>query len=108
MLGLTGVFLLALIVARPYITNVRPIVNNILLLCILGIYQYCTINKNSEYVTVNTSYIPLFLIGLLAVALVFNVICMIAHKIQDWRSKRKNSVDEKLFENENEYKKADQ
>lgn len=56
----------------------------------------------------NTSYIPLFLIGLLAVALVFNVICMIAHKIQDWRSKRKNSVDEKLFENENEYKKADQ
>lgn len=50
--------------------------------------------KNSTEVTIASSYIALFLIGLLIFALVFNLICMIIKKYQSWKcSKEKKLID---------------
>lgn len=70
------------IIVRPYVSNVRPIVNSILLLAVVGIYCLCAATKDSEDVTFLTSYVPLILLGVLALALAFNLICIIVYKVR--------------------------
>jgi len=84
--GLASVLLLGQLIVRPYESNIRPFVNNLILIAVLSIYQYCKMIKNSTEVTISSTYIALFLIGLLVLALLFNLICMIVWKCQSWRS----------------------
>lgn len=80
-IGLTVLFALFLMIARPYLSNVRPIVNSIFLIAIFAAYAYAKINQNSEAATFSTSYLSLMLIGLLFLALIFNIVCMIIYKV---------------------------
>jgi len=90
--GLFGVFAIIQIIIRPYISNVRPIINSIFITLILGIYSYTKVNQDSESVTFLTSYISIFIIGLLFTALLFNIICIIAHKVGKYREKKNKQL----------------
>jgi uncharacterized membrane protein len=67
-------------VVRPYNSNVRPIVNSLIVFVLLGLYTYCNENQNSNDVSFMTTYIPLVIIAVLFIALIFNAACMVLHK----------------------------
>ena len=79
-LALAGVWLIGGVIVRPYESNLRPIVNSIFVMGIVGIYLYSNENRNSSDVTFLTTYMPVFLIAWLFAALVFNIICIIVYK----------------------------
>jgi hypothetical protein len=46
-LGVAGVWMVAGAVVRPYISNVRPIVNSLFIFAALGLLAYCNESRNS-------------------------------------------------------------
>ena len=98
MLALAGVWLIGGAIVRPYNSNLRPIVNSMFVMGIVGIYLYSNENRNSSEVTFLTTYMPVFLIALLFTALVFNVICIIVYKCTS--TEVKNEIDDDTI-NEN-------
>lgn len=55
-----------------------------------------------------TSYLALILMGILFAALLFNIICMIVHKVSRYREKKvKKDARQTLEENETESKEMD-
>ena len=91
-IGLATLLLIGQLILRPYQSNIRPFVNNLILIGVLSIYQYCKMIKNSIEVAIMSSYIALFLIGLLAFGLVFNLICMILKKYQSWKELKEKRI----------------
>lgn len=74
---------------RPYNSNLRPIVNSVFVMGIVGIYLYSNENRNSSDVTFLTTYMPVFLIAWLFAALVFNIICILVYKCTSTEEKDK-------------------
>lgn len=96
-IGLATLLLIGQLILRPYQSNIRPFVNNLILIGVLSIYQYCKMIKNSIEVAIMSSYIALFLIGLLAFALVFNLISMILKKYQSCKELKEKRIVDQTF-----------
>ena len=92
-LGIASILLLGQLIVRPYESNIRPFVNNLILIAVLSIYQYSKMIKNSTEVTISSTYVALFLVGVLVFALLFNLTCMIVWKCQSRRSQQKKQLD---------------
>jgi hypothetical protein len=80
-LGICGFWAVFGIIVRPYLSNVRPIVNSLLVVAIVAVYCVSGLYKDSSEVTFLTSYLPLILISTLGIALIFNFICFIVYKV---------------------------
>jgi high-affinity K+ transport system ATPase subunit B len=89
-IGITAVYLILLIVMRPYLKNVRPILNVVVVLAILAIESVYKMNFYSQDAQFMTSYLPLFVVVLLLVLLLANVIFMILEVKDRWK---KNQID---------------
>lgn len=87
-LGIAGAYTLFLIISRPYLSNIRPIINMIVTLSILGVYTLYKLNFYSSDATFITNYLPLFLLVLLLVLLLINVIFMIFAAKEKYKKKK--------------------
>lgn len=76
-IGITGVYTLLLIIMRPYLNNIRPIINMVFILAFLAIESIYKMNLYSPDAQFMTSYLPLFIEAGLLVLLLINVIFMI-------------------------------
>lgn len=104
-ISLATIFAIFEVIVRPYISNVRPIVNSFFLILIFGTYTYAKINQNSDEATFSTSYLSIFLIGLLFMALIFNIVCMIMYKASKCKEMNEQKiVNHVLKDNEHESK----
>ena len=86
-LGLSGVYTLFLIIARPYLNNIRPIINMVFTMGFLAIESIYKMNFYSQDAEFMTSYLPLFIEAGLLLLLLINVIFM----IMEIRSKYKKN-----------------
>ena len=91
-LSLAGVWMILGVIVRPYVSNVRPIVNTVFVFTILGLFMYADVNKDSNNVTFMTSYLPLWIIGVLILALIFNLVCLIVFKCQSCKKDDKDEL----------------
>jgi hypothetical protein len=76
-IGITGVYTLLLIIMRPYLNNIRPIINMVFILAFLAIESIYKMNLYSPDAQFMTSYLPLFIEAGLLVLLLINVIFII-------------------------------
>lgn len=76
-IGITGVYTLLLIIMRPYLNNIRPIINMVFILAFLAIESIYKMNLYSPDAQFMTSYLPLFIEAGLLVLLLINVIFMV-------------------------------
>ena len=90
-----GLQLLCLIIFRPYINNIRPILNTVMMLFTLAIYlNYRThIVDETQWIT---SYLPLFLLIGLLVCVVGNIFMMVRNLFCDKKQGEKVRRDEYL------------
>jgi hypothetical protein len=79
--------LIAQLIKRPYLNNIRPAVNSIFVVLILAIFVLNKIFQDSESISIYTSYTPFMLIAILILALIFNAVCMIAHAVSKCKKK---------------------
>ncbi len=89
-IGIAGLYTLFLIISRPYIKNVRPIINMVVILMILAIESVYKLNFYSSDAQFMTSYLPLFIVIALLVLLFINVIFMILEIREKYK---KNQID---------------
>jgi len=101
-LGLSVLYLILLIIRRPYLDNGRPVINSVFMCCLLTGYTVSKSFQDSENVQIYTSYLPFFIIGILFVALVYNAGCMLAHLVRGCKKTRENKDKEILNENQTE------
>lgn len=99
--------MLAAIIVRPYKSNFRPITNGLLILVIFLIYMYSMMSKNSTDTTTLSSYLPIILIGVLLICLIFNLICLIVFKVQQYKEDKRLTDSEKLKEDDLSSKEID-
>ncbi len=99
--------MLAAIIVRPYKSNFRPITNGLLILVIFLIYMYSMMSKNSTDTTTLSSYLPIILIGVLLISLIFNLICLIVFKVQQYKEDKRLTDSEKLKEDDLSSKEID-
>lgn len=90
-LGITAFYTLFLIITRPYLKNIRPILNMLAILAFLAIETIYKLNFYSSDAQFMTSYLPLFIIIMLLVLLLINVVFMI---LQVRENHKKNKIDE--------------
>lgn len=102
--ALAGIWMIFGAIVRPYVSNVRPILNSFFVFAILGLYMYSNQNQNSSDVTVMTTYIPLAIIALLFIVILVNAAFIIVHLCQN---REKAKADEVYLENENSSKAID-
>jgi len=95
-------YLVALFIRKPYLENGRPLINSVFVCCLLAGYTVSKCFQDSESVQVYTSYLPLFIIGILLLALISNAACMLAHLIKGCRKEKVNKDQEILNENQTE------
>lgn len=86
--GLAGLYVLFLIITRPYLKNLRPILNMIVMIGILAVESVYKINFNSAEAQFLTSYLPLFIVGVLLLLLLANVIFMILEVRERFQKKK--------------------
>jgi len=86
-LGICAVCLVLQLIVRPYEHNIRPFINWIFITIVLGLYMFVKLNQDSENVTIMTSYVSFFIIGVLFAALLFNLVCIVMKFISDCRGK---------------------
>lgn len=67
-LGLAATALIAQLVKRPYTNNIRPAINCIFIVCIIGLYTISKLFQDSDSTSIYTSYAPLMLIAILLLA----------------------------------------
>ncbi len=76
-IGIAALYTLFLIISRPYLKNVRPIINMFVIVMILVIESVYKLNFYSSDAQFMTSYLPLFIVIALLVLLFINVVFMI-------------------------------
>lgn len=90
-----GLQLLCLIIFRPYINNIRPILNTVMMLFTLAIYLNYRTHIVDEIQWI-TSYLPLFLLIGLLVCVVGNILMMVRNLFCDKKQGEKVKRDEYL------------
>ena len=92
--GLAVIWMIGLGIVRPYQSNLRPIINSIFVFGVFGIYAYCNFNRDSTDVTFISTYMPVFLIGLLFLAFGFNVVVFGVYHYGRWKEKKEKEIKE--------------
>lgn len=64
-------------------------------------------SKNSTDTTTLSSYLPIILIGVLLICLIFNLICLIVFKVQQYKEDKRLTDSEKLKEDDLSSKEID-
>ncbi len=70
--------------------------------------MYSMMSKNSTDTTTLSSYLPIILIGVLLICLIFNLICLIVFKVQQYKEDKRLTDSEKLKEDDLSSKEIDQ
>lgn len=69
--------------------------------------MYSMMSKNSTDTTTLSSYLPIILIGVLLICLIFNLICLIVFKVQQYKEDKRLTDSEKLKEDDLSSKEID-
>lgn len=69
--------------------------------------MYSMMSKNSTDTTTLSSYLPIILIGVLLISLIFNLICLIVFKVQQYKEDKRLTDSEKLKEDDLSSKEID-
>lgn len=87
-LALSLISLIAQLVKKPYLHNIRPAVNCIFVFSILTIFTISKLFQDSSSTSIYTSYTPFMLLAILFLALIFNAVCMAIHFFRKCGKKR--------------------
>lgn len=104
-IAVLSIFIISLIIFRPYKSIIRPIANSLVSIAVLSVYLAYSMNIIAE-TTWMTTYLPLILIVLLICCIVANIMVMIQHRfcnsLEMEMAKRDEYFDamEESFENE--------
>lgn len=77
--GISVLYLAILVIVRPYLKNIRPILNALVIGFILTTQTVYRLNANMAQAPWITTYLPIIILSLLGLVLIYNIFFMIMH-----------------------------